>query len=129
MGRVVHFEIHADDPERVIAFYTDVFGWAITQWEDNPYWLVSTGPREQVGIDGAILPRSGPRPEIGAPVVGAVITVQVTDLDAALAKAFELGGVLALDKMTIPGVGTVAYVLDTEANVVGMLQPETPAAT
>jgi predicted enzyme related to lactoylglutathione lyase len=36
----------------------------------------------------------------------------------------ELGGQLAIDKMTIPGVGTVAYVLDTEANVVGMLQPE-----
>ena len=28
------------------------------------------------------------------------------------------------DKMVIPGVGTVAYVLDSEANVIGMLQPE-----
>jgi predicted enzyme related to lactoylglutathione lyase len=26
--------------------------------------------------------------------------------------------------MIIPGVGTVAYVLDSEANVIGMLQPE-----
>ena len=25
MARPVHFEIHADDPQRAIAFYTDVF--------------------------------------------------------------------------------------------------------
>jgi predicted enzyme related to lactoylglutathione lyase len=48
----------------------------------------------------------------------------VVDLDASLATAFGLGGVMALDKMVIPGVGTVAYVLDSEANVIGMLQPE-----
>ncbi len=124
MARPVHFEIHADDPQRAIAFYTDVFGWTVNQWEDNPYWLVSTGPTDQPGIDGAILPRMGDRPGDGAPVVGMVNTMQVDNLDAALAKAFERGGGLALDKMVIPGVGTVAYVLDSEANVIGMLQPE-----
>jgi len=124
MARPVHFEIHADDPERAIAFYTDVFGWTVNQWEDNPYWLVSTGPTDQPGIDGVILPRSGDRPAAGSPVVGMVNTMQVDDLDAALAMAFDRGGVLALDKMVIPGVGTVAYVLDSEANVIGMLQPE-----
>lgn len=124
MGRLVHFEIHADDPQRAVDFYTSVFGWTVTQWEDQEYWLVTTGPDGEPGINGAILRRSGARPEVGASVVGAVNTVQVDDLDATLATAFELGGVLALDKMTIPGVGTVAYVIDTEANVVGMLQPE-----
>ena len=124
MARPVHFEIHADDPQRAIAFYTGVFGWTVNQWGDQQYWLVSTGPTEEPGIDGAILPRMGDRPANGAPVVGMVNTVQVTNLDTALAKAFEFGGVLALDKMAIPGVGTVAYVLDSEANVIGMLQPE-----
>jgi len=124
MGRLVHFEIHADDPERAVAFYTQVFGWTVSRFGEMEYWLLSTGPADKMGIDGAILPRQGDRPAVGAPVVGAVNTVQVDDLDASLAKAFELGGVLALDKMAIPGVGTVAYVLDTEANVVGMLQPE-----
>ncbi len=124
MGRLIHFEIHADDPERAVAFYTGVFGWSVSRFGDMEYWLLSTGPDDEPGINGAILPRSGERPPVGAPVVGAVNTAQVDDLDASLAKAFELGGVLALDKMTIPGVGTVAYVLDTENNVVGMLQPE-----
>ena len=124
MGRLIHFEIHADDPERAVGFYTGVFGWTVSRFGDMEYWLLSTGPDDEPGINGAILPRSGERPPVGALVVGAVNTAQVDDLDAALAKAFELGGVLALDKMAIPGVGTVAYVLDTENNVVGMLQPE-----
>lgn len=124
MARPVHFEIHADDPERAVRFYTGVFGWTVNRWGEQPYWLLSTGPSDQPGIDGAILPRMGERPAVGAPIVGMVNTVQVDDLDASLAKAVELGGALALDKMVIPGVGTVAYVLDSEANVVGMLQPE-----
>ena len=46
MGRVVHFEIHADDPERAVKFYRGVFGWDVTKW-DGPvdYWLVDHGAR------------------------------------------------------------------------------------
>ncbi len=46
MSRVVHFEIHATDPERLVAFYTDLFGWTIQKW-DGPmdYWLIHTGRR------------------------------------------------------------------------------------
>lgn len=124
MGRVVHFEIHAADPERAVAFYTTVFGWSVTQMGGQDYWLLTTGGDDEPGINGAILRRMQDTPPVGSAIVGAVNTVQVADLDATLAKAFELGAVLALDKMVIPGVGTVAYVLDPDHNVVGMLQPE-----
>ncbi|HEX2384151.1 MAG TPA: VOC family protein [Acidimicrobiales bacterium] len=124
MGRLVHFEIYADEPERAVDFYTSVFGWTVNRFGEMKYWLLSTGSTDEPGIDGAILPRMGDRPAIGAPIVGAVNTVSVDDLDATLAKVNEKGGDLALEKMTIPGVGTVAYVHDTEANVVGILQPE-----
>ena len=44
MPRVVHFEISADDPERVVNFYKDAFGWNINKWEaPMDYWLVQTG--------------------------------------------------------------------------------------
>ena len=60
MGRVVHFEIHAENPQRAIAFYQGLFGWEITKW-DGPmdYWMIRTGPKEQMGIDGGwfALPR------------------------------------------------------------------------
>lgn len=122
MGRVIHFEIHADDPDRAVAFYSGLLGWEITRWGEEEYWLAGTGPEGEAGINGAILPRQGARPEAGARP-GAVLTAQVDDIDGALSRAVELGGQLALDKMDIPGVGTVAYVLDTEANVLGLLQP------
>jgi uncharacterized protein len=32
MNRPVHFEIHAEDPERAANFYRQLFGWEITKW-------------------------------------------------------------------------------------------------
>jgi uncharacterized protein len=123
MSRPVHFEIQADDPERAVSFYTTLFGWTVNRWGDQPYWLLATRPDDEPGINGAILPRGNERPAQGAPIVGMVVTIDVDDLDAALAHALELGGGMALDKMDIPNVGTLAYVFDTENNVVGLLQP------
>jgi predicted enzyme related to lactoylglutathione lyase len=33
MPRVQHFEISANDPEKVAAFFENVFGWKVTKWE------------------------------------------------------------------------------------------------
>ena len=66
MPRVVHFEIQAENPERAARFYTAVFGWTIRKW-DGPleYWLVTTGPADERGIDGGLLIRRGPAPAEG----------------------------------------------------------------
>jgi predicted enzyme related to lactoylglutathione lyase len=56
--RVIHFEIHADDPKRAVEFYKKVFGWKISKWEGPAeYWLVTTGDDKQPGINGAIMHR------------------------------------------------------------------------
>ena len=34
MTRVIHFEIHAADVPRAVAFYTDVFGWETEDWSE-----------------------------------------------------------------------------------------------
>ena len=63
MSRVVHFEIHATNPEPLVAFYTSLFGWTITKW-DGPmdYYLISTGPAEKPGINGGLMRRHGDAP-------------------------------------------------------------------
>ncbi len=63
MARVVHFEIHADDPERAARFYTEAFGWTIVN-VGGPveYRLVTTGPDGEPGINGGIVRRQGPVP-------------------------------------------------------------------
>ena len=43
MPRVVHFEIHAQDPERAVRFYERVFGWSAQRWGSEEYWLLTTG--------------------------------------------------------------------------------------
>ncbi|HEX5145512.1 MAG TPA: VOC family protein [Conexibacter sp.] len=122
MGRVVHFEIHADDPERAAAFYRGVFGWQIAKWDGAAeYWLVTTGDPGERGIDGAILRRPVPVAGMGANAF--VCTAQVDDVSATLAQALASGGELAMAEMDVPGVGRLAYARDTEGNVFGMLQP------
>ncbi|MDX2034555.1 MAG: VOC family protein [Blastocatellia bacterium] len=120
MPRVIHFEIHAEDPQRAADFYTQLLGWEITPWAGMDYWMIKTGEPDAPGIDGGLLRRQGTID--GTAVIAYVCTVDVADLDATLEKALALGGQLALPKMPIPGVGWLAYAKDTEGNIFGMMQ-------
>ena len=127
MPRVVHFEIHAQDPARAVRFYEQVFGWSAQRWGSQEYWLLTTGSAEERGIDGAILPRRGDPPAAGAPVSGYVCTVEVDDLDRYLSRATGAGGTIAMAKLAVAGVGWLAYCRDTEDNTFGLMQPDTEA--
>ena len=37
MPRPIHFEIHAENPERAMQFYRTLFGWEFNQWAGQPY--------------------------------------------------------------------------------------------
>ena len=126
MARVVHFEIHADEPERAADFYRRVFQWEITKWAGPiEYWLVKTGPSEQPGINGGIMKR--PVPAGSGGMTSYVCTIDVASVDESVKKATEAGGSVALPKQAIPGVGWLAYCKDTEGNVFGMMQQEASA--
>jgi len=127
MARVVHFEIHADNPERAATFYREVFDWQITKFGGpQDYWLVTTGADSEPGINGAILQRQGP--VNGDSVIAYVCTIDVADIDATIAKATTQGATEALPKMTVQGIGWLAYFKDTEGNIFGMLQADRSAA-
>ena len=126
MPRPVHFEIHAADPQRAIAFYTKLFAWQFSKWGAEPYWLVKTGETGP-GIDGGLLPRRGPPPDAMAPMSAFVCTVGVDDLDACTSQVTALGGQVVLPKMPIPTVAWLAYGKDTEGNVFGMMQADSNA--
>ncbi|MFN3651900.1 MAG: VOC family protein [Armatimonadota bacterium] len=127
MARVVHFEIHVDDPERAMKFYGDTLGWQFSRYGGvGDYWLIRTGPPEQPGIDGGLMPRQCPLD--GTAITAFVCTVDVENLDASVEKAVANGGEIALPKMPIPGIGWLAYVKDTESNIFGMMQMDRTAA-
>jgi uncharacterized protein len=127
MARVVHFEIHAEDPERAARFYTEAFGWQVVTW-DGPaeYRLVTTGPDGEPGINGGIVKRQGPID--GSAVIAFVCTIDVPDIGAAEAAVAAAGGEQVLDRMAVPGVGWLSYFKDTEGNVFGTMQSDPSAA-
>jgi predicted enzyme related to lactoylglutathione lyase len=127
MSRVVHFEIHAGDPERAVEFYREIFGWEFSKWEGpQDYWLIKTGPDDEPGIDCGLLRRQG---EIdGQAVIAYVCTVDVPSVDDVLQKVTRIGGQVAVPKMAVPGIGWLAYCKDTEGNLFGAMQADPQAA-
>src|SRR5579871_2352823 len=97
MPRVVHFEIHATDPDRLLAFYAGLFGWEFQKW-DGPmdYWLINTGPADEPGINGGLFRRRGAAPVYGKATNAYVCTVDVPSARASLTRAVELGGAVAV---------------------------------
>jgi hypothetical protein len=99
MSRVVHFEIHAANPERAADFYRQVFDWNINEWtipgvevpHENRYWMVVTGSAPEPGIDGGILVRQGGPPTEGQAVNSYVCTVAVSSVDEYVQKALAAG--------------------------------------
>lgn len=125
MNRVVHFEIQADNPERAMKFYTDVFGWRFEQWGENKYWMIMTAEKDskEPGINGGLLPRPTKRSEeCGSNAF--VCTIQVDNFDE-IAKKIEIsGGKIAMPKFALAGMAWQGYFLDTEGNTFGLHQTD-----
>ena len=118
MSRVVHFDITANDVDKVIAFYEKALGWKFQKWEGPmDYWLVTTGEEGAPGINGGF---GRPDPEMP----GTVNTVDVANIDDAIARVKKYGGTIVRDKHEIPGVGWLAYFSDPEGTIFGMMEAD-----
>ena len=124
MGKIVHFEIPADDLSRAKKFYSTVFGWKMTDAEmpDMQYVMVGTTesdengmPKEPGSINGGMLKREDP-------VRHPVVTIDVVSMDDALAKVKKNGGQVVREKMPVGDMGFAAYFKDSEGNVIGLWQ-------
>lgn len=139
MNRVVHFEIHAKDMDKVQQFYEGLFGWKFQNMGETygDYRVIVTGENklgdpmtvESMGINGGMAKRQGEPPESGAPMSAFVNVIGVENVDAMFKKAIDLGGSIALGPMDIPNVGRVAYVKDPENTIFGMITPTMPPGT
>jgi uncharacterized protein len=125
---VVHFEIHASEPQRLIDFYTELLGWTFTQFGEMAYWAIDTGEgaigmdAPGRGINGGLTQRQGPSPAHGAPVNGCDVVVGVDgSIDELFQKGLDLGGTEALPLADMEGIGRVGYLLDPDGNVFGLI--------
>lgn len=120
MNRVIHFEIPADEPEKVMEFYSTVFGWSFTRHPTEEYWLTSIGDEQQTGIEGAVY-------SSGEQFHGLMNVIQVEDIDSAMEKIIQQGGSEYAEKRAVAGLGWVAYFKDPEGTVLGLWQADEDA--
>ena len=126
MCPVVHFEMPAEDGQRMAKFYENAFGWQMRKLgeEMGDYILAATtesdasGPKKPGAINGGFFPK---RPDWPAQYPSVVIAVD--DIGAAMKTVAEAGGKVLGEPMEIPGVGHYVSFFDTEGNRVSMLQP------
>ena len=120
------FAINADDVPRARKFYEAVFGWSFEPWGPPNFYLIKTGAAPMAPIAGGALQE---RRELarGQKMIGFECTIDVENIDRTIRAIEANGGRIAAPKFHIPTVGTVAYFFDTEGNVAGLRQPETPA--
>ena len=121
-GRVVHFEIPADDSDRAQMFYGAAFGWQMLPVPGMSYTMVMTGPSdpesgpsERGFINGGVFERNADFPGKAPNIV-----IDVPSIDDALRKVDEAGGKAVMERMAVGGMGFTGYFTDTEGNLVGL---------
>jgi len=108
---IAHFEIPAENPENLRAFYGNLFGWKIKK-EDVEYWLIETAPPGK-GVNGGMYKKKSPdqRP---------INYILIESVDAYSKKVEKLGGKIICPKQEVPGIGYFALALDPEGNIFGL---------
>jgi len=119
-NRVVHFEIPCDDPEKTMKFFSEAFGWTFQQFGNVEYWSATTGDEKSPGINGGIMKKKDPRQPIAN-------SIEVINLEEAIAKVENAGGKIVVPKMAIPSVGWLAYFTDPDGNIHGLYQQDSTA--
>ncbi len=115
MQRVVHFEVFVDDPARASKFYKEIFGWKFEKYAPMEYWMVTTGDKKAIGINGGFAKRT--RKDMTT-----VNTIDVKDINATIRSIKAKGGKLVGKVNEIPNVGLMAYCKDTEGNQFGIIE-------
>ena len=126
MNPVVHFEIPYLDRQRIATFYESAFSWKIEMLgEDMGNYVLATTAIADArkgasagAINGGFYPK---KPDWPAQYPSVVIGVE--DIETAIKKVAQAGGEVLGEPYEIPGIGHYVSFMDSEGNLVSMLQP------
>jgi predicted enzyme related to lactoylglutathione lyase len=120
---IIHFEIPANDLEKLSTFYSKLFNWKIFRVPGPAeYYMIQTVPTDEQGmplrpgVNGGMTKKEQPTQK-------PVNYIQVEDIDQQIKKIQKLGGKITMTKQEVPGVGWIASALDPEGNPFAVLQP------
>src|SRR5262249_8003418 len=107
-GSFIWYDLLSSDPSTAIAFYGEVLGWSSRPMEGGSgYTLFMTAQGPHAGT----IQMPDKARQMGVPPHW-TSNVQVTDVDATVAKAKELGGRVHSEPADFPGVGRLAVIGD-----------------
>jgi predicted enzyme related to lactoylglutathione lyase len=113
---ITHFEIPADDPEKLAEFYRKIFGWKIEQVPGyEGYWMIFTVPTDdkgmptEPGINGGMMKRQSPEHT-------PVNYITVESLDEYAKRIEENGGKIVVPKKEVKDMGYFACAIDPQGN-------------
>jgi uncharacterized protein len=119
---VVHFEIIGREPERLRAYYGELFGWSFDTSGPVSAEVSDAGDYGFIepagsGIAGGVGGGAGYDPHV-------VFYVGVANVEAALRRAETLGGTRVIGPDRAPGRDlAVAHFTDPEGNLIGLAGP------
>jgi len=119
---IIHFEIPADDMEKLRNFYSKLFGWKIVKTPGPvDFWMIETVPVDEKGmpirpgVNGGMMKRQHPGHK-------PINYISVESVDKYVKKIEALGGKVLVPKMEVPGVGCWALALDPEGNQFAIME-------
>ena len=131
MNPVVHFEMPAENRDRMCDFYSNVFGWEAQKLgpEMGNYTIVKTTETDKTGfpkkpgiINGGLFEKTKVNQYPSVVIAVDDIREHMKSIEKAGGKV--LGGSYQKGEPDdIPGVGLYCSFIDTEGNRVSMLQP------
>ncbi|MGD7044967.1 VOC family protein [Jeotgalibacillus proteolyticus] len=113
-GKVVGFELNSQQPEKLMEFYSTIFGWEMesSNWGYTP---VHTGSEGERGLGGGIAKGPEEYPH------GTRIQIQVDSIDLTLKEAKRLGARNMTEKMEFDDFW-LAYFTDPEGLGIGLIE-------
>ncbi len=115
---IMHFEIYADDPDKLAKFYASLFDWKIQPLPEMDYWLIRTVdsdaegmPTQPGGINGGMMKRPA-----GFEGRAWIEYALVESIEATVDRAQKLGATVMKGKTPVPGMGWFAMLTDPQGN-------------
>ncbi|HWB81088.1 MAG TPA: VOC family protein [Nannocystaceae bacterium] len=108
---IVGWQIVADDPAALSAFYAELFGWTVDRDNALGYRRLATG-----SIDGGVWPTHVP----GKATVQ--LFIAVADIEAHIARARPLGAKVLVPRSVLPDGDAMAILLDPAGLSFGLLE-------
>lgn len=117
---MTHFAIHIDDIDRAKSFYDQVFDWGFQSYGQSDFLQIKADKTESGELIGALQARK--YSPVHEKIIGLECTVGVENVDDIIEKVKNNSGQLLMPKTAIPYVGWIAKFLDTEGNLICVMQ-------